>query len=67
MDSLDPNDQGENLNIDFLVSSRKIKRSTLTKLYNNRENFVEYDEIKLNLLKDVKTLGVKSTIYVLKT
>ena len=50
--------QGEDVDIDFLISSRKIMRTSVTKIFNDKDNFVNYDDVKLNTLKD-RLSGIK--------
>ena len=37
--------------IKFLIATRKNLRSSVTRIYNDRNNFSSYEEVKLNTLK----------------
>ena len=44
----DDNAPGENIDMKYLISARKNNKTSVTKTYNDRNNFTNYDDIKRN-------------------
>ena len=44
----DDNAPGENIHMKCLISARKNNKTSVTKTYNDRNNFTSYDDIKRN-------------------